>query len=251
MSQNNIVVIPAFCDVDLPYYANKCIDFWKKWCNKYNIDLYVIKQKIFPFEEVPPHIQKLYVYQILESQQIKFDQCLLADWDTFPMPNAKNVFEYTNNKFSICLDYGWATGLIKSIDFMSQFFNHRNVNWDNYFNSGFFVFNVNHKNIFEECIKFCITYSDIQKKNPELFHGDQTVLNYVVHENTPTTILPRSFMVHDYYLQIFLKNYTDHNGNYVDSQQYMNNINFIHMTNDAEFRNSVVDLVEKRFYNKN
>jgi hypothetical protein len=250
MKQNNIVVIPAFCDGELPYYAQKCIEFWKKWCDRHEVDLYVIQEKLYPFEEVPPHIQKLYVYRILEAQGVEFDQCLLADWDTFPMPDAKNVFEFTDGTFGICLDYGWATSIIRSVDFMAQFFNHRNVNWDNYFNSGFFVFSKSHKDIFEECIAFCTEYADTQKKYPELFHGDQTVLNYIVHESTATTILPRSFMVHDYFLDIFLKNYTDHNGQYMDSQQYMTSINFVHITRDAEFRDGVVDLVEKRFYSK-
>ena len=57
-------------------------------------------------------------------------------------------------------------------------------------------------------------------------------------------------MVHDYFLDIFLNNYTDHNGQYMDSQQYMTSINFVHITKDAEFRNILVDLIEKRFYNK-
>lgn len=247
-NKKNIVVMPAFCDGELPYYAKKCIAFWKQWTTKHGIDFYVITERLFSFEQVAPHIQKLYVYDILKKHQIEFDQCLLVDWDTFPMPDAKNIFEYTSGNFSICLDYGWATSIIKSIDFMSQFFDHKNVTWDNYFNSGFFVFNKDHEHIFSECIDVCLKHKDTQKQYPELFHGDQTVLNYVVHKETSTTILPRSFMVHDYFLDIFLRNYTDHNGIYVDSQSYMTSINFVHMTRDNNFRNGLVDLMADRFY---
>lgn len=244
----NIIVIPAFTDKDLPHYAKKCIQFWKIYADKNSVDLYVITQKLYDFNLVPPHFQKFYICQLLENQNIEYDQCLLADWDTFPMPNAKNIFDYTNNNFSICLDYGWTTSLINSINFLAPHFNHTNVTWDNYFNSGFFVFQKIHKEIFDNCIQFYLKHKELQKNNPELFHGDQTILNYFVHEKTKTTILPRSFMLHDYFLNILLNNYTDHNGKYVDSQSYLNYMNFIHITKDEAFRNSLVDLVENRFY---
>ena len=242
--------MPAFCNGELPYYAQKCAEFWMQWCEKNNASFFIVTDKLYPFDEIPPHIQKLYVYDILEKNNIEFDQVLVADWDTLPMPNAKNIFDYTNNKFSICLDYGWATGLIKSIEFVSKYFDHNNVTWDNYFNSGFYIFNKSHKYIFDEAIEFFVKHKEDLKLYNESFISDQTPFNYIVHRNTPTTILPRSFMVHDYFLDIFLKNYTDHNGNYIDSQSYMTNINFIHMTRDPQFRNSLVDLVEQRFYKK-
>lgn len=40
MKQNNIIVIPAFCDTELPYYVKKCIKFWRYWCSKHDIELY-------------------------------------------------------------------------------------------------------------------------------------------------------------------------------------------------------------------
>jgi hypothetical protein len=247
--KKNIVVMPAFCDGPLPHYAQMCVKFWTHWCKQNNIEFYVITDKLYSFEDVPPHIQKLYVFDLIENSKIEFNQCLVADWDTFPMPNAKNIFEYTNDKFSICLDYGWATGLIKSINFVAKYFDHTNVTWDNYFNSGFYIFNKSHKHLFKEAIEFFKTNREELKLYNELFISDQTPFNYIVHRNTDTTILPRSFMVHDYFLDIFLNNYTDHNGVYVDSQSYMTNINFVHMTRDANFRNNLVDLIQTRFYN--
>ena len=242
--------MPAFCD-ELPHYANRCIDFWRRWCYKNSVEFIISTEHPCDPTKVTPQVEKLFAYEILESNNIEYDQCALVDWDTFPMPNAKNLFDHTNNKFTVCLDYGYVTNILKSIEFMQQFFVGNNkVTWDNYFNSGLFIFNKSHKHIFEKTREFCLKYESVQKQSPELFHGDQTALNFIVHGNEEVTILPRSFMVHEHFLKIFLNNYTDHNNKYVDAQSYMTHINFVHITDGPEFRNYLVDLVNQKFYEK-
>lgn len=239
--------MPAFCK-ELPYYAKMCIKFWKYWCDKHSIEFIICNEYPLNPETTPCTVQKLFSYEILDGNNIQYDQCCLVDWDTFPMPNAKNIFEYTNNKFSVCLDYGYPINILRSIEFMQQFFENTNVTWDNYFNSGLFVFNKNHKYLFKEAREICLKYDNIRKKNEELFHGDQTVLNYIVHKYELVNILPRSFMVHEHFLKIFLNNYVDHHNKFIDAQSYMNNINFVHITDNEDFRNNLVNLIYEKFY---
>jgi hypothetical protein len=241
--------MPAFCKGELPHYAQLCVDFWRRWCDKNSAEFIMTMEHPADPEKTPCTVQKLYAYDILEANNIEYDQCALVDWDTFPMPNAKNIFDYTDNKFAVCLDYGYATNIIRSIEYMQQFFPGNNtVTWDNYFNSGLYVFNKSHKAIFDKTREFCLKHDEVRKKNPELFHGDQTTLNYIVHATEKVTILPRSFMVHEHFLKIFLNNYTDHHNNYIDAQSYMTHINFVHITDGEEFRNMLVDLVNQKFY---
>lgn len=250
--KKNVVIIQALLEPnkELPHYAVRDIQYWDYYCKKNNIEFIVTTDKIHDFSEMIPAFQKFYTYEILEKNGIDFDQCLLADWDTFPMPNAKNLFDYTNDKFTICLDYGYAPALMKRTEFVGNYFdNSKVVTWDNYFNSGFFIFQKGQKFIFEKAIEFFNKYKEDIMVNKKLAIDEQTIFNYIVHGSVETTILPRSFMVHDYFLRIFLNNYTDHENKFMDAQSYMpNNVNYVHMTADTEFRNQVVEIAFNRFY---
>ncbi len=250
MKKKNVVVIQALLDkADLPHYAIRDLQYWDYYCKKNDIELIVINDTFCSFKEMIPAFQKFYTYETLEKNGVEFDQCLLADWDTFPMPNAKNLFDYTNDKFTICLDYGYAPALLKRVEVVKEYFDKPVVNWDNYFNSGFFIFQKGQKFIFEKALKFFFDHKDDIMVNKKLAIDEQTIFNYIVHSSVETTILPRSFMVHDYFLKIFLNNYTDHENKFMDAQSYIpGNVNYIHMTADAEFRNQVVEVAYNRFY---
>jgi len=240
--------MPAFCD-ELPHYAQLCVEFWRRWCDKNEVEFIMSTEHPCDPTKVSPQVEKLFSFEILEANNVEYDQCALVDWDTFPMPNAKNLFNYTNNKFTVCLDYGYVTNILRSIEFVKPMFpGNDKVSWDTYFNSGLYIFNKSHKHIFEKTRKFCEDNDAVMKKNPAMFYGDQTPLNFIVLGNEEVTVLPRSFMVHEHFLNIFLNNYTDHTGEYIDAQSYMKHINFVHMTDGPEFRNKLVDLVNNRFY---
>ena len=91
--------------------------------------------------------QRYYMFDILESNDINYDQILIVDADTIVHPNCPNFFELTNHKYSVVRNNGSFEWTRRSMDgFSKLLFNSKlpfNV-WD-YFNCGFQIVNKNHK----------------------------------------------------------------------------------------------------------
>ena len=159
----NIVVIPNFKqDENQPNqpFVDNCINSWKSWCDKHDVKLFVIEDKLFDFDEVSPQMQKMWSVDVMEHNDVEYDQIAQVDYDTFILPHCPNFFEMTNDNFSAVLDNGFGPSLNMTMKvFEDNWFSHMKgkVTWDTYFNSGFIVFNKKQKCI-SICIICCIAY---------------------------------------------------------------------------------------------
>ena len=82
------------------------IDSWKQWCNKNNCELLVLDELLYPVDYMKITWQRYYLFDILESNNIKYDQILMVDADTIVHPDCPNFFEVTDNKYCLVHDDG-------------------------------------------------------------------------------------------------------------------------------------------------
>lgn len=210
---------------------------WEHWCEKYNIDFLTIEEPICPFKDLCPQMQKMWVMEILDKNNIEYDQILAVDHDTYPTPSCPNVFNMSNGEFAAALDNGFGPQINRLIRlFKDNFFkNNKFVSWDTYFNSGFIIYNKKHKEVFKQ------TQEWFTKNKEEFFVldkcrglNDQTILNFVLSDmGYKLVILPRSYNVLDFHMERFLiQSYTDELGRYIDREQnILDCINVFHIGN--------------------
>ena len=65
---------------------------WKHWCDKNDVDLFVWDDLVFPIERMKITWQRYYLFDILESNEIDYNQVLMVDADTIIHPDTPNFF---------------------------------------------------------------------------------------------------------------------------------------------------------------
>ena len=156
---------------------------WEYWCKK-NDCLFV------PFEEpVESNLKRfrinwqkiIYVFDEMDSRKIEYDQIALVDSTCMIKWNAPNFFELTGRRFTGWRDLENLRWLYESIEGYKLFFDNFELDYTRYINSGFIIFNENHKefiNSFKQLYldnidAFINLQDNIVKKGNE-----QTSLNY-------------------------------------------------------------------------
>ena len=183
------------------------IKSWKHFCDKYDCELLVWEDLLFPIEDMKITWQRYYLFDILEGNSIDYDQILMVDADTIVHPNCPNFFEETGHKYSGVMNdgcYEWVTRSIR--DFNSELFpNSIPPHPSTYINGGFQIVNKQHKEFFTSMKDYYSEYKDnIQVAIDRIKAGtDQTIVNYMLKNNeVDVNILPACYNLQD----LFRKN---------------------------------------------
>ena len=158
---------------------------WKHYADRHNCELFVLDQPLFDIEYMKPNWYKMYILDILEANNIDYDQVLYVDYDTIVTPNAPNIFDLTENKFTAVRNYGDVDWVLRSIENYSKFiFDGFTFPYYNYFNSGVMVFNKKHKSLFKDLQLFYEKNRDrlIWMQNTYCVGNDQPVFNFFVND---------------------------------------------------------------------
>ena len=158
---------------------------WKQWCVKNNSELFVLTDRIYPEDYMNANWHKLFVFQLLESNDIDYDQVLIVDADTMVHPDAPNIFNETDNKFCVVHNYGSYDWVCRSIEnYKKHLFPDVDVPLFEYFNSGVIICNKEHKEFYEKIIKFYLDNRDNIVKLQDTYGvgTDQPVLNFFVQK---------------------------------------------------------------------
>lgn len=206
---SNIVFIPNISTGDnrnSPYHYS--VKSWKKWSEQYD-DVEVIEwtDPICPPEQLKITLQRYWVHDILESNDIEYDQVLIVDADTIIHPNAPNFFEETDGKFSVVLNNGCSEWLTRSIrDWGDNLFPEEpKVKPWKYFNGGFQITNKSHKEFYSLVKNFYLNNQElIIELSSKIKAGtDQTIINYLTQrEDIEVNYLPECYNLQD----LFRKN---------------------------------------------
>ena len=177
------------------------IDSWKQWCSKNNYELFILNDLLFDNTEMGICWQRYYLFDILENNNIKYDQVLMVDADTIVHPDCPNFFEMTDNKYVGVHNEGSYDWILRSIENYSKYiFDGKMIDWWKYINGGFQIVNKGHKQFFTDIINFYFSNQDNLIEMQEKFHTgtDQTPLNFLLDlHNIDIKLLPYEFNMCD------------------------------------------------------
>ena len=165
----------------LPYKYS--IKSWKNWCRKNNCELFVLNDLIVEKEKMAICWQRYYLFDILDANNIEYDQILMVDSDTIVHPNCPNFFNMTDNKYTGVHNEGSYDWILRSIEnYSKHIFDNKIIDWWRYINGGFQIVNERHKQFFQDVISFYFVNQDNLVKMQETFHTgtDQTPLNFLL-----------------------------------------------------------------------
>lgn len=183
----NIVFMTAIENApDKLDYKKYCYNTWQYWCNKNDVEMQVITEPLYDVNKMKPTWQRWYVFDLLESNNIDYNQVALIDIDTMIHWDCPNFFEMTNDKFSAIrndFDVNW---VYKSIEGYKHLFPNTDLNWTEYFNCGVIIMNKKHKKLCNDITNF---YFENKEELLKLQHetlkkgSDQTPVNYLVKKS--------------------------------------------------------------------
>lgn len=183
-------------------YSQYCLNSWKAWCDKNDLDFFIIDQHDSRYKY--PVWNKDLIFEYVED---KYDKIIYVDSDTMVKWDAPNPFDLYDNEFCTAIDRSSLRWILNSIDSYQQFFPDTKLNLDTYFNSGVCMFTKEHKPIFDKLIEF------YERHSAELDRISgvgkvQTVLNFMLEqENVERKILPPTWNL----FSIHKKNMFRHN----------------------------------------
>ena len=105
--KKNIVFIPAIdAGRDRHHSYHYSIKSWQKWAEKNNAEVLVWDTPLYTWAEMTIPWQRYHLFDILEHNNIEYDQILMVDSDTIVHPDTPNFFEFTERKYVGVLDLG-------------------------------------------------------------------------------------------------------------------------------------------------
>ena len=183
----------------LPYQYS--IASWRQWCEKHNCELFVLNELLYPNTEMPICFQRHYIFDLMEANNIEYDQILSVDADTIVHPDCPNFFEMTNGEYTVVqIDGSW-DWIMRSIEnYSNHVFNGFKMPWDKYFDSGFWIVNKKHKDFEKSMTDFYWENKEKLQQIEQTFHNgtEQTPLNFMLHTNNiDITLLPYEYNMND------------------------------------------------------
>ena len=176
------------------------INSWKHWAKNNNADVFILDELLIPIEQMGICWQRYYIFDILEANNIEYDQILLVDVDTIIHPDCPNFFEETYGKFTgvhCNASYDW---ILRSMENYSKHaFQGYMSKWWEYIDCGFMIVNKTHKSFLKTITDYYHTNS-LLFKELENFHvgTDQTPVNLLIgKENIDLKLLPYEYNMVD------------------------------------------------------
>lgn len=176
------------------------IESWKRWAENHNSKVIVMTELMVPEKDMLITWQRWNVLEILEHNNIEYDQVLVVDADSMVHPDCPDFFKLTNYQFSSQLSDGCYEWINRSITSYSKaFFNKpRCLKTYEFFQTGFVILNKKHKEFFKKVFNF---YWDNKEKIIKSYDtmrvgSDMGLLNCLRKEfNVELNILPKEFSI--------------------------------------------------------
>ncbi len=227
------------------------IHSWKHFCDKYDCELIVWEDLLFPVEHMKITWQRYYLFDILDGNDIKYDQILMVDADTIVHPDCPNFFNETDRKYCGVRNDGcdeWVTRSIR--DFNRELFPDNNPpNPWTYINGGFQIVNKEHKDFFSYMkLYYSNNQDNIQHAIDTVKAGtDQTIINFMLENHKiDVKILPSCYNLQD----LFRKNLLHIPGHsyWPDSLEQLYNAGWVYHFNAIPPTDRHVDYWMSRVY---
>jgi len=187
----NIVFMTAMVKApDVLNYAEWCYNTWDYWCKKNDVQLFILEDELRPKGDgtmklpgMKPTWQRWHAMEVLDANEIEYDNVALVDVDTMIHWDAPNFFEETNGEFGAVKDKFNIEWTHNSITGYQDFWPDVKFDWMSYFNCGFIVLNKKHKEWCKSVTDFYYKNEDeLRKRQHETLKkgSDQTPINYMI-----------------------------------------------------------------------
>ena len=208
----NIIFIPNIDCGDgrsTPYHYS--VKSYQNWAKQYD-DIEVVEwtEPLMDVRKFHVIYQREWVFDILDHNEIDYDQVAVVDSDTIINPKCPNFFEKTNYEYTVVVqnaDYEWVG---RSIDGWHHHLLPNEIKpkvWE-YHNAGFVIVNKKHKEFLNIVKDFYV--ENIEKINYTRFNKEyqdlpvastgQTIMNFLlVKHNIKRTFLPERYNLGDLY----------------------------------------------------
>jgi len=181
---------------------------WKTWCEKNDAEFFMLDEFMYEPDFMKPNWYKLYVFDLLDNSDIKYNQIAVVDADTIVHPDCPNFFEMTENKFCAVPVHGSMDWVCRSMEnYSKHLFNYFTFPVWEYINSGFLVMNKKHKKMYKDIINFYLENRDLIVQIQDTFGvgTDQPVINFFMHkEKIDFKLLSYKFNMQDMFLKEIL-----------------------------------------------
>lgn len=181
---------------------------WKHWCEKNDVEFFMLDQYIFDTNYMIPNWYKLYVFDLLDNNDIDYNQIAIVDADTIVHPDCPNFFEMSDNKFCAVHNDGSYDWVCRSMENYSKhlFDGFTFPIWE-YINSGFIILNKKHKKLYKDIINF---YTENRESIVSVQKNfgvgtDQPIINFFLQkQNVDLKLLSYKFNMQDMALKEIL-----------------------------------------------
>lgn len=182
-----------------PYQYSR--NSWKKYCDRHDLNLFVLEQRIHDENYMNANWHKLFVFKLLEANDIDYNKVLIVDSDTIVHPDAPNIFDECGDGICMVHNEGSYDWLLRSMETYSTYlFEGFTFPFYEYCNSGVMVANKKHKDFFNGILDFYDNNHDRIKQIQNTFHvgTDQPVINFFIHrDRDDLQILPYEWNMQD------------------------------------------------------
>lgn len=184
----NVIFIPNVATGDgrsTPYHYS--VKSWKHWAEKHDVLVLEWDEPIMDTSKFPIIMQREWVFDILEHNDIDYDQILIVDADTIVHPDCPNFFKETNHNYAAVVNngcYEWVTRSVRGWG-DAMFPNEPLVKPYDYFNTGFVVVNKKHKPFFDEIKDLYLNRGEEIKHYRDTIKAStgQTMVNFMLKKN--------------------------------------------------------------------
>lgn len=168
------------------------IKSWKYWCEKNDVELFLLEEPVVDMKDMHIIWQRYFLFDMLDHNEIDYNQILMVDADTIIHPDAPNFFKETEDKYCLIHDDGSYDWILRGMEHYKKYvFNDEWFDFWKYGNSGFQIVNKKHRPFFDKMREFYFEHKDIiqQIQSNYGIGTDQTPLNFMLHRHNIDTKL--------------------------------------------------------------
>ncbi len=185
-------------DPNMLDYMDWSLKTWEFYAKKHNCEIFILEDPLYDVEWMRPTWQRWYVYDLLKSNNIEYNQVALIDIDTMVRWDTPNIFELSQNKYTGVRDDISLEWVNNSLEGYKKFFPGVELEWINYINNGMLV-------LPKKGEDFCNVIKDFYHENVDELRNlqhytlkkgtDQTPINYmaVKHFGNDINFLSKKF----------------------------------------------------------
>ena len=206
----NIIFLTA---VDIPSLREKRKDYnsdcfkygiqsFKNWASKHeDVEVVVLDELLYPHEDMKVNFQRYYVFDILDHNNIEYDQVLISDVDCIIHPDCPNFFELTDHKYTVVRSVGSVDWILRSYEkYSKHLFGNKKFPYYNYFNAGFQIVNKEHRFIYDQLKEMYWSNKELilELMNTYGVGTDQPIINFLANlSGKDMKFLPYEFCMTD------------------------------------------------------